>query len=53
MKLGPTGKFPRGMLGPSDDGELRMHYGERPLRPAPLIQKGLDKLAGRAKCLGV
>lgn len=24
MELGPTGKFPRGMLGPSDEGELTM-----------------------------
>jgi hypothetical protein len=24
MKLGATGKFPRGSLGPEDEGELRM-----------------------------
>lgn len=24
MKFGATGKFPRGMLGPSDEGELNM-----------------------------
>lgn len=24
MKFGPTGKFPQGMLGPSDEGELNM-----------------------------